>query len=265
MALVVTAPSPVEAHAGFVQVAARPSRLGGWLKWAALAGAVLYSAALVTESIARFALASATFEVNSGPSAVAVSAATPVALLAVLGVCAATWLARREDAGLLLVTTLAVVFSAIRALATPSLVALDLPTLADVTALALGLLVLGALVWAATRAFGGSTQGRVLRAAEADLFRRVVDVTTFLVFAVGLTGVTVRAVGASWACQDAFPDCNGLGILPFGRDPAADIQLYHRLLAYGTLALVGWVTVEAFRSLRAASRAACSSSSSRIP
>jgi heme o synthase len=70
------------------------------------------------------------------------------------------------------------------------------------------------------------------------------------VLVVGLSGVTVRAVGASWACTGDFPDCNGLGVLPFGRDPLADIQLYHRLLAYVALALVAWLAVEAFRTQR---------------
>src|SRR5258708_28612426 len=99
-----------------------------------------------------------------------------------------------------------------------------------------------------------ATKVSVPEAAEAGLFRRVVDVPAFVVFAAGLAGSTVRAVGASWACQGAFPDCNGLGALPFGRDPLADIQLYHRLLAYATLALVAWVTVEAFRTQRGTPR-----------
>src|SRR5438874_2721468 len=82
----------------------------------------------------------------------------------------------------------------------------------------------------------------------AELLRSVVDVTAVVVFAVGVTGAIVRAVGASWACRGTFPDCNGLGALPFGRDPLADVQLYHRLLSYVALALVVWVTAEAFRS-----------------
>ena len=69
-------------------------------------------------------------------------------------------------------------------------------------------------------------------------------------FGLGLSGAAVRAVGASWACQGTFPDCNGLGALPFGRDPLADVQLYHRLLAYVTLTLVAWVGIEAFRAHR---------------
>jgi protoheme IX farnesyltransferase len=225
------------------------------MRWVTLAGAVWYGVALVAESVARFALppgglAPGASVLPSGGLTVAVAAATVGALVAVLGVCVLTWVARRDDAGLLLVATLAVVLVAIRALAPAVLITLDLPTLAEVLALGLGLLVLGCLVWPAAVSFGHSEERSGAPAAEADLFRRVVDVTAFLVFAVGLTGVTVRAVGASWACQGAFPDCNRLGMLPFGRDPLADIQLYHRLLAYVALALVLWVAVEAFRSQR---------------
>ncbi|MBV9580763.1 MAG: hypothetical protein JO057_19455, partial [Chloroflexi bacterium] len=39
--------------------------------------------------------------------------------------------------------------------------------------------------------------------------------------------------------------------MPFGRDPLADIQLYHRLLSYVLVGLVVWLAVEAYRSQRA--------------
>jgi heme o synthase len=73
-------------------------------------------------------------------------------------------------------------------------------------------------------------------------------VTAFMLFTVGLSGAAVQAVGASWACGAEFPDCNGLGALPFGRDPLADIQLYHRLLAYVGFGLVLWLAIEARRT-----------------
>ena len=76
------------------------------------------------------------------------------------------------------------------------------------------------------------------------------EVSGLVLFAVALSGAAVQAVGASWACQGVFPDCNGLGVLPFGRDPQADIQLYHRLLAYVGAGLVLWLTIEAFRTQR---------------
>jgi protoheme IX farnesyltransferase len=68
-----------------------------------------------------------------------------------------------------------------------------------------------------------------------------------LLFGLALSGVAVRAVGASWACLGTFPDCNGQGLLPFGREPLADVQLYHRLLAYVGLGLAAWLTIEAYR------------------
>jgi protoheme IX farnesyltransferase len=39
-------------------------------------------------------------------------------------------------------------------------------------------------------------------------------------------------------------------VLPFGRDPLADIQLYHRLMAYVALALIAWIAIEAYRTQR---------------
>jgi heme o synthase len=255
MALVVTAPSPVEAQASLVQTTLSSSRLRAPLRWITLAGAAWYGASLIAESIARFAQPSLAlfpswFALPSGWLDGAFEVATISAMLAVLGVCAMTWVARRNDAGMLLLATLAVVLVAVRGVSAALLLALELPTLSDVVALALGLLVLGCLVWAATVSAREPALRSFAPTAEAELFRRVVDVTAFFVFAVGLTGVTVRAVGASWACQGTFPDCNGLGVLPFGRDPLADLQLYHRLLAYVSLALVAWVTIEAFRSQR---------------
>src|SRR5579859_4097931 len=241
MALVVTAPAPVETRARPAQAPASRPRLARPLKWITLVSATWYGISLVAESVARQAL-------PWDAQTAAIEALAVSALLATLGVGVVTWLVRRDDAATLLVTTMAVVLAAIRAISTPLLVALELPTAADVAALALALLALGCLVWTATLADRQSAPRSLIAGAEAELFRRVVDVTALFVFAVGLTGVTVRAVGASWACQGTFPDCNGLGVLPFGRDPLADIQLYHRLLAYVALALVAWVTIEAFRS-----------------
>ena len=165
-----------------------------------------------------------------------------------MSACVATWLTRRSDAGLLLAVTLAVVLVASRAIATAVLLALYLAPLAEVVEAALGLLVLGCLVWAATATLVGPRANAPATAAETQLFRRVAMVTALVIFGAGLSGVEVRAVGASWACVGAFPDCNGLGLLPLGRDPLADLQLYHRLLAYVTLGLVGWLAVEAFRT-----------------
>jgi heme o synthase len=299
MALVVTAPPAVEAQPTPRLLAAprgRRHRLAGVLPWLALAGAFGYALVLVSDSVVRLSLPLAWVD----PTALVVNA---VAVTLVVALCVAAWTAARDDAGLLLAATLAPILLALRAVSSGLLVAVDLPTLADVSELALGLLVLGCLVWAATSARIRPTVrglvshpaaavglGRLAGAAElpgaaagvarlagatglpetapgdprlagaapatvrvgdaALLFRRVVEVTAFVVFGVGLSGAAVRAVGASWACDGVFPDCNGLGWLPFGRDPLADVQLYHRLLAYVALGLVLWLVVEAFRTQR---------------
>jgi protoheme IX farnesyltransferase len=243
MALVVTAPSPIEARASLAATTISRLRLTALLRWVTLSAAMLFALSLVAEGVARFAQ-------PWGSLDAALIVMTTAALGAVVAVGALTWLACRTDGALLLLATLAVVLAAVRVLAAALLTALDLPTYSDVAAQALGFMVLGCLVWSATLTARTAAARRAAVSAETELFRRVVDVTVFLVFAAGLTGVTVRAVGASWACQGPFPDCNGLGVLPIGRDPLADIQLYHRLLAYVALALVAWVTIEALRSQR---------------
>jgi protoheme IX farnesyltransferase len=247
MALVVTVRSPVEAHPGLGPSSFAPetrlSRLQLGLRWLALGGAAWYGLGLVTDNLAR----------DTSPVPVLELAAQVVGAVGMglaMAVCIGAWLARRDATGLLLAATLAPLFIAARAVSTGLLVTLELHTLADIADVALGLLVLGCLVWVASAALAAPVAAVRRLSAEAELFRRVVDVTAFVIFAAGLTGITVRAVGASWACQASFPDCNGLGALPFGRDPLADIQLYHRLLSYATLTLVLWVAVEAFRTQR---------------
>ena len=167
-----------------------------------------------------------------------------LALALVAGI--AAWLTRREALGALLAATLAPVFITIRGLGTAVLVSLDLSTVAEVASVGFGCMALGSLVWAATTRVG------VVRVepdidARIELYRRVAEITAFVVLAVVLSGATVRAVGASWACRGAFPDCNGL---PIGRDPLADVQLYHRLLAYVAVGLMLWLTIEALRTQR---------------
>ena len=244
MALVVTARSPVEAQPGLGPSTFAPqtrprSRLQVGLHWLTLGGAAWYGLGLVADNLAR-----------TSSLEFAAQFVTASGMGLTLAVCVVAWLARRDAAALLLAATLAPLLVAVRAISTGLLVTLEQPTLADVTDVGLGLLVLGCLVWVASASLAAPIAAGRAQSAEADLFRRVVDVTAFVVFATGLTGVTVRAVGASWACLGDFPDCNGLGVLPFGRDPLADIQLYHRLLSYATLTLAFWVAVEAFRTQR---------------
>jgi protoheme IX farnesyltransferase len=254
MAIVVSPRVTAEAQPGLPQAGLTWARLAAGLRWLTPATAAWYALALVADSAARALL-------PDGALAATLHAVSVIAILLTVGACAAAWLVRRDNAALLLATTLAATLVAVRALATALLLTIDLSTLADVADIGLGLLVLGCLVWAATTQpaapatlIAAAGEPRAVRVAgsgaRAELFRRVAEVTALVVLVVGLSGVTVRAVGASWACSGDFPDCNGLGILPFGRDPLADIQLYHRLLAYVALALVAWVTIEAFRTQR---------------
>jgi protoheme IX farnesyltransferase len=231
MALVVAARSPARLEASH------------WLSLRAVAVLTTFTcvAALVVDSAARALPFTPTLDAANVLSTALAGALT-------FGVCIGVWLTRRTDGRLLLATTLAVVLAALRAVGGPLLVAMDLSTIADVVNVGLGLLVLGALVWGVTTWTGADTTPKL---AQRQLFAHVVGVTALVLFAVGVSGATVSAVGASWACQGVFPDCNGLGALPFGRDPQADIQLYHRLLAYVAAGLVLWLTIEAFRTQRA--------------
>jgi protoheme IX farnesyltransferase len=249
MAVVVTARPPVRAQSGLSPSRLRATRLSFALRWLTAAAAVCYGLSLVAEGGTRFAA-------PGGLQEAVAHAFSLTALAATVAVAVLAWLTRRHDATLLLTATLAAVFGAARGLSTSVLLSVDQPTLSEVADVGLGLVVLAALVWTATAAWLGISSTRRAGSAEAELLRSVVDVTAVVVFAVGVTGAIVRAVGASWACRGTFPDCNGLGALPFGRDPLADVQLYHRLLSYVALALVLWVTIEAFRSQRSLARPA---------
>jgi protoheme IX farnesyltransferase len=241
VAVVVSARSPVsEGQAGLVEPLLSSARPRGVVPWLATSSAAGSALALVAEGSARSAPSVAWLST----AALAVDA---LAALLALTACGAMWLARRDDAGLLLAVTLGVVLTALRAMSAAVLLSLDEAILAEITSLGLGFLGLGCLVWAAAASLLAPTLARA-GTAQAELFRRVAQASALIMFGVGLTGVTVRAVGASWACGGAFPDCNGLGVLPLGREPLADLQLYHRLLAYVSVALVVWLVIEAFRT-----------------
>jgi len=228
-----------------VVTARAPARLdtGQWLGLRSLAASstVLCALALVVDSAARALPATASLETAS-------LLANSAAAILTLVLCVAAWCTHRDDGGVLMASTLALVLAGVREAASAVMIALDMSTLADVVSSSLGLLVLGSLVW--TAAAWRPAIGRADISPRRALFCRVVEVTSFVLFAVALSGAVVQAVGASWACQGAFPDCNGLGALPFGRDPQADIQLYHRLLSYVGFGLVAWLTIEAFRTQR---------------
>ena len=243
MALVVTAHSPADAQ-GTAVLAVRPrsghARIARSLAFAA-AGA--WALTLLADTANRALAPSVWLDTMD-------SVATLLASMLAAAACAVVWLSRRDDAGLLLAATLAVILCALRAAAGAVLVTLDLLTLADVAAVTLGLLILGASVWTAAAWSPSTVSARRAATPQADLFRRVAEVTAFVVFAVSLSGAAVEAIGASWSCRGVFPDCNGLGALPFGHDPLADIQLYHRLLAYVAFGLVLWLALEALRTQR---------------
>ena len=131
---------------------------------------------------------------------------------------------------------------------------LEQPTLADVADVGLGLLVLGCLVWAAAASLAAPVAAGSTSTAEAELFRRVVDVTAFVVFAAGPHRRDRARRRRELGLPGHVSRLQRPGLLPFGRDPLADIQLYHRLLAYVALALVAWVAVEAFRTQRGVRR-----------
>jgi heme o synthase len=240
MALVVTARAHAETPAPRTILAAAPlSRI------LVVAAPSLVAITLIAESAAR-ALP------GTGWLDTLATAATGCAGVLVMTVCLGAWFMRREDGALLLAATLAPMLLALRTVGNALLIALDLLTFANVLSVSAGLLVLGTSVWsaAAWRWTPQPSRAWTGEAAQAELFRRVAEVTAFVLFAVGLSGAAVGAVGASWACGGAFPDCNGLGALPFGRDPAADVQLYHRLLAYVGFGLVLWLAIEARRTQR---------------
>ncbi|MBV9326632.1 MAG: protoheme IX farnesyltransferase [Chloroflexi bacterium] len=241
MALVVAARSPAESAATVAPPRLAPShaRLGH----AVVIGSVpAVGIALIVDGAARAMPYTPWLDAAN-------VAVTSIAGAAVLLACLSAWLYRRADSSLLLAATLAPILIALRTILAALLDTLDLSTPADVANSSIGLLVLGALVWM-TAAWSRSPNRRPYTARETELFRRVAEVTAFVLFGVSLSGAAVGAVGASWACQGVFPDCNGLGALPFGRDPLADVQLYHRLLSYVVLGLVLWLAIEAFRTQR---------------
>jgi protoheme IX farnesyltransferase len=239
MALVVTARAPAGSAAARARLIPTHARLGHVVAIGAAAG---FGVALTVDGAAR-AMPYTTW--LDAANLVVTSLAGLLTLLACIG----AWLYRRTDTSLLLMATLAPMLLALRTIGAALLVTLDLSTLADVASSTGGLLVLGALVWMAAAWSLAPGRGRHLT-RQTELFRRVAEVTTFVLFGVALSGGAVGAVGASWACQAMFPDCNGLGALPFGRDPLADVQLYHRLLSYVVLGLVLWLAIEAYRTQR---------------
>ena len=186
MALVVTARSPAGSAVAPPRLATPHARLGHSL---ALASVAAVGTALVVDGAARAMPYTPWLDTTN---VVVTGFAGLLTLLACLG----TWLYRRSDAGLLLMATLAPVLMALRAVVAALLVTLDLSTVAEVADSALGLLVLGAVVWVAAMWFLAPGSRRAL-GRDTELFRRVAEVTALVVFGVALSGAAVGAVGAS--------------------------------------------------------------------
>jgi len=234
VALVVTAPT----H----PVASR-SRLLATFRWLLASAAIGACAAYVVQSLSRVALPVGSFdEVVSGLW-------MAVGILA-FAAAVVTWVVQRDAPALLLAASLSPLLIALRIAAVGVFATLELPTLAGVAETALGLLAVGCLVASILIPWPAPARTDAASTAADNFFRRVAEVSALVVFAAGVSGAAVSAVGASWACATGFPDCNGLGVLPFGRDPLADIQLYHRLLAYLSTALVLWLAIESVRTQR---------------
>ena len=187
MALVVTSRT--------VPLAARHRALP--LRWLALATTLWSAGAFTFEQVALVLLPTAILDDL-------LQAERTLTLLLTATLCGAVWLNRRDDALLLFTATLAPLIFAARLLAEQVLVLLDLPTLAEVTSVGLGLVVLG-LLTAATVA----TRMRRRQAARAEvaavMFRWVLGVTGFVVFTSALSGASVRATGAKPRCFGNAP------------------------------------------------------------
>src|SRR5581483_7773700 len=129
---------------------------------------------------------------------------------------------------------------------------MELPPLVVMAHLGLAMALLGALVAVAVRATPVQADPTTVEAqddgsATLGRFRRLATSGVIAVYALILAGGYVRASGATWGCL-GFPTCNG-ALLPFGANPATDIQLVHRFLAYAVSAHLIVVAARAWRML----------------
>lgn len=253
MALVVTARSLLDSPSSLADAAVVATPRGRRLLVGRLAGgsALAVAASLSGDTALRALPALANVQTGSVSLATLLGGLHLVGLGLIVATCVAAWATLRQSASALLFATLAAVLAGLHVVLTGIFNGLDLALVADVVLLAIALLLLGALTGVATACLWMTADRSGLEdTPRAVLVRNVVDVTAFVVFALALSGAAVRAIGAGWACGQSFPDCAGYGILPFGRDPLADVQLYHRALAYAGALLVAWIAVESWRTLR---------------
>ncbi len=170
-----------------------------------------------------------------------------VASVLMIATTATAWLWRRQDRLILVLATLVPVLLPVQILIGRIVVLLELPAMAVLVHFGFALIILALLVSITVLA---GPAPRVLAAEPADSgerFRWLAGLGCGLVFLLLLAGAYVQASGATWACV-GFPECNGQGLLPFGRGRLMDIQLLHRLLAYTAVALVAGIVAEVRRS-----------------
>jgi len=170
-----------------------------------------------------------------------------VASVLMIATTATAWLWRRQDRLILVLATLVPVLLPVQILIGRIVVLLELPAMAVLVHLGFAEIILALLVSVTVLA---GPAPRVLAAEPADSgerFRWLAGLGGGLVFLLVLAGAYVQASGATWACV-GFPECNGQGLLPFGRGRLMDIQLLHRLLAYTAVALVAGIVAEVRRS-----------------
>ena len=167
-------------------------------------------------------------------------------VLAILG---AAWLRWRHHRAVLVQATALAVLLAVQVIFGAVTVLTELAPWVVVVHLGLAILLLGLLVWLAV-----STTPRLLAPTATARQPQVMDrlrrlarlagITVAAVYALILTGATVRATGATWACV-GFPECSG-HLLPLGIDRLVDLHLLHRFSAYGVAILVLYSVVQAW-------------------
>jgi protoheme IX farnesyltransferase len=172
-----------------------------------------------------------------------------VASVLMLATTFAAWAWRRADRLILVVATLVPVLLPIQILIGRIVVVLELPAMAVLVHLGFALVIFALLVASTVLAGPAPRVQKVPVHDHGERFRWLVGLGTGLVFILILAGAYVQASGASWACV-GFPDCNGLGVLPFGVTHLMDVQLLHRFLAYTATALIAGIIVETRRTQR---------------
>ena len=178
------------------------------------------------------------------------------AVVSVLMLCmvAAAWVWGRHVRDIIWAATVVPIMLAAQILLGAWVVWLETPSLVVMVHLTFAFVILAFVVWVNVAARVAATGGLHVAADGPAApvepgpnalggYWRLVQATTAVAFLLLVVGGLTRALGAGWVCggfPGSFPDCNGQA-LPFGRSPAVDIHLTHRLLAYLLAGLVGWI------------------------